>query len=486
VFPVLSKKYSEVYYTQVGNAIMLAEDMRALKMILEDFDEENTWGKSVEKNRFLESTLLESNVSFYVDPARCRKLVLDALHSDWKKVYSSNNALISSLGLSAAQFSLLNSNFYTNLHLTFADVAKAGPVKMDREVLVSLASGISSKAFVVKNYNDKSQEIVVQDSSKQIYLINTKGEILWQKKLDGFIKGQVEQIDYFANGKLQLLISTEKSIHVIDRLGNYVRPYPVELSFSNEMVRVVDYDHSKRYRFLLADKQGVLYMMDREGTMLEGWRGLNTGGELVTEPRHFRISAKDYISVLKKNGEFNLYNRRGERLKNFPLNVKGRPMNDFYYDEGDKNERAGFVFINTEGFRVKVSLSGEEISRETLIKSTIDTHFRLICEEKEKSYIIVKQGSKSLTILSDKLDEVVVNEFIGLNKAEVLNFDFGAGKIYYTITDQDQNLGYVYNANGDLLTPQPVECDHLSLMWSQGKLWMVVTMGSQLRLTVLE
>lgn len=486
VFPVLFKKYSELYYVQVGNAIMLAEDMRALKMTLEDFDEENTWGKSVEKNRFLESTLLESNVSFYVDPTRCRKLVLDALHSDWKKVYLSNNTLISPLGLSAAQFSFLNSNFYTNLYLTFSDGSKASPIKMDREVLVSLASGISSKAFVVKNHNDRSQEIVVQDSSKQIYLINTKGEILWQKKLDGFIKGQVEQIDYFANGKLQLLISTEKSIHVIDRLGNYVRPYPVELSFSNEMIRVVDYDHSKRYRFLLADKHGVLYMMDKESTTLEGWQGLGTGGELVTEPRHFRISARDYISVLQKDGEFTLYNRRGERLKNFPVNIKGRPLSGFYYDEDDRTQRPGFVFVNTEGFRVKVALNGEEISRETLMKPTIDTHFRLIVEENEKAYVIVRQGTKALTVLSDKLEEIVVNEFVGLNKADVQNFDFGSGKIYYTINDTEQNLGYVYNSAGNLLTIQPVECDYLSLMWSHGKLWMITTLGTQLRLRVLE
>lgn len=486
VFPVLSKKYSELYYVQVGNAIMLAEDLRALKMILEDFDQENTWGKSVEKNRFLESTLLESNISFYADPARCRKLTLDALHSDWKNLYSSNANLISSLGLSAVQFSFLNKNFYTNIHLTFIEGIKAKPVKVDREVLISLASGISSKAFVVKNHNDRSQEIVVQDSSRQVYLINTKGEILWQKKLDGFIKGQVEQIDYFANGKLQLLISTEKSVHVIDRLGNYVRPYPVELPFSIEMIRVVDYDHSKKYRFLLADKEGVLRMIDKEGAILEGWQGLKAGGALVVEPKHFRISAKDYISVLQKNGNFTLYTRRGEQLRDFPVNVKGRPLSDFYYDEGDKNENSGFVFVNTDGFRVKVSLRGEEISRETLIKPSVETQFRLICEENERDYVIVRQGSKALTVFSDKLEELVVNEFVGLNKADVRNFDFGSGKIYYTITDMEQNLGYVYNSTGDLLTTQPVECDHLSLMWSQGKLWMVTTNGAQLRLTILE
>ncbi len=74
IFPILSKKHTELYYVQVGNAFMLSDDLRAVKLILEDFDQENTWGKSIEKNRFLESTLLESNISLFADPSRCAKI----------------------------------------------------------------------------------------------------------------------------------------------------------------------------------------------------------------------------------------------------------------------------------------------------------------------------------------------------------------------------------------------------------------------------
>lgn len=486
VFPILKKKYTGLYYVQVGNVIMMAEDLRALKIVLQDFDMEDTWAKSMEKNRFLESTLLESNISFYLDPTRSKKVVLDALHPDWASFYASQQQVISKLGVSAIQFSFLNKNFYTNIHVTFAGGSTSKKSVSSKEISVSLPSTISSKIFIVRNHNDKSNEIVVQDSLHQIYLINTKGEILWKRQLDGFIKGELIQVDYFANGKLQLLISTEKSLHIIDRLSNYVKPYPVSLGFSNELIRLVDYDHSKKYRFLLADKQGVVRMTDKEGGLLEGWEGLKLGGELLAAPRHYRIAAKDYIIVAQKSGKVQLFTRRGELLKGFPTDLKTRPLGDFYYEEQSKDNAAGFVVIGAEGYRLKVDLKGEELSRETLIKSSIETQFKLVPEDTDKGYVIAKQDNKSVTLLSEKLEPILTNEFIGLNQTDSKYHDFGAGKIYYVLIDQDQDLGYVYGANGVLLTAQPIPCHDLSVMYSQNKLWLVAVQGNQLRLSTFE
>lgn len=486
LFPFLQTTYDEVYYVQVGNAMMMADDLRGLKVVLEDFDQENTWGKSVEKNRFLESTLLESNISFFVDPKRSKKSISNALHTNWQKFVLKEDALISSLGLSAFQFSYLNKNFYTNIYLTFQSNIKERIPAAESGVIVSLPVGIISKPFVVKNHTDKSHEVLIQDSTYQLYLVSSKGEILWQKKIDGRIRGQVAQVDYFGNGKLQFFICTDKSIHVIDRLGNDVKPFPVSISFSAEHARVIDYDHSKKYRYLLADKQGVMRMTDKNGVLLEGWAGIKTSGELLVPAKHYRVAAKDYMAALNKNGNFTLYSRRAETMNNFPVNLKGRPAGDFYLEVGNKKQQPFFVFIQADGFRVSVDLNGEEVSRETLIKSSLETNFRLVCEENEKSYIIVRQDAKSLTLLSSELKDLVRNEFIGLNKVEVKYYDFGASKIYYVLKDLDQDLVYVYNAEGRLLIEQPVSCDNLSLLVNKEHLWMATTSGQQLRLSILE
>ena len=69
----------------------------------------------------------------------------------------------------------------------------------------------------------------MQDSSRNIRLIASDGKVLWKLAVDGFITGDVEQVDYFNNGKLQYFFATPGVLHIIDRLGNYVEPYPVKI-----------------------------------------------------------------------------------------------------------------------------------------------------------------------------------------------------------------------------------------------------------------
>jgi len=486
LLPTLVNDFDEVYYTQIGTLFLMSDDVVALKTELEHIDQENTWGKSVDKNRFLETTLLESNISFYVDPTKTEKLLLDGLNTEWRIFFLEHRSLYRSFNLSAVQFSHLNKNFYTHVNLTFSERKKLERnMQQGAEVVVSLTNGIASKPFVVKNHSEKKFEILLQDSAHTLYLIGKKGEVLWQKKLDGFVRGEIKQIDFFANGKLQYLIATEQNLYVMDRLGNSVDPFPIKLSSNTDHLRVVDYDHSKKYRFLLADKKGVLRMMDMQGEYLEGWKGLSTGNELLAAPRHYRIG-KDYLSALQKNGLFTLYNRRGETIKDFPFDLKGRPGGDYYLQAGDKNEKPHFVFVLTEGFRVKIGLNGEEISRETLVKPSTNTNFKLEQEKNEKSYAIVRQDNKSLTILNNELQEIVLNEFIGLSAVDVGFYDFGSGNVFYTLVDKDQDLGYVYNGEGKLLNTQPYECNSMSLVWEQNQGKMAITYGSTLRITTLE
>jgi hypothetical protein len=487
MFPTIIRDFDETYYAQIGTTFVLAEDIIALKIALEHIDQENTWGKSVGKNRFLETTLLESNVGFYVDPAKTEKLVLDKLNEEWRKIFVENKSLYRKLNFSAVQFSHLNDNFYTHANLTFSK-GRVAEKENNRptELVVSLNSGIYSRPIVVKNHNDKKFEILLQDSAQILYLIGKGGGIIWQRKLDGLIRGNVEQIDFYANGKLQYLLATDKSVYIIDRLGNSVNPFPADLGFAPEHLNVIDYDHSKKYRFLFADKKGVLRMMDMQSQFLDGWKALNTGSELLDKPRHHRIAGKDYVSVLQKNGLFALYSRRGELLKNFPVELKGRPIGDYYLNTGDRNEKAHFIFVLADGLRVRLDLNGKEISRETLVKPLLDTHFKLIKEAKEKSYAIIRQDNKSLSILNDQLQTIVTNDFVGLNSTKIAYYDFGAGHVFYTAVDTDQDLGYVYDGEGKLLNVQPFECEGLSLVWEQNQAKVALTYGSTLRISSLQ
>ena len=94
---------------------------------------------------------------------------------------------------------------------------------------------------------------------------------------------------------------------------------------------------------------------------------------------------------------------------------------------------------------------------ETLLKNTVDSRFGLVVEKDSKSYLVLRQEPKQLTLFDDNLKPVVVSDFIGNSNAAIQYVDFGAGKIFITITDTSQDLSFVYDGQGKLVTTLPVE-----------------------------
>ncbi len=156
-------------------------------------------------------------------------------------------------------------------------------------------------------------------------------------------------------------------------------------------------------------------------------------------------------------------NRRGELIKGFPTNLDARPRGDDFLESGSNSSQTFFVVIANEGFRIKFNLEGKIHNRETLLKSTFDARFSLVKEINGKSYCIVRQEPKSLSISNPEGKEVIANDYLGMNAVNVQYYDFGAGNIYYLITDLTQDLTYVYDRQGSLLTSPPLEGDFARL-----------------------
>lgn len=459
LFSPLTSGFSQTYYTWIGKTIIMSEELEEIKQFVDDIDQENVWGKSISFNKFLESTLLESNMSIYVNTPLVWNVLSSRLNPRWNKFLLKNHNLLKSLELGAIQFSHLNESFYTNITWTYSnEVARDNQRDNKPERMVaSLNSTIVNGPFVVRSHVSKNEEVLVQDSLNNLYHLSSDGKVLWKLELDGPIVGGITQVDFYKNGKLQFFLATTRSLHVIDRLGNYVDPFPAEIKVNTEFVSVVDYDNSKKYRFLLADKLGKLWMYDKEVQNLEGWKPRNVENGLFATARHHRIRGKDYILAMRKDGWAHLMNRRGEYVKGFPLNLDARPVGDYYVELGNSVATTNFVCISRDGFRIKFNLEGKLLSRETLIKPSFETQFSLISEQSGKSYLIKRQDAKQLTLLAEDGSELLSNNFVGTNPAEVIYYDFGAGKVYITITDIVQELSFLYDGKGTLILVTPIE-----------------------------
>jgi hypothetical protein len=451
--------FNHCFYTTVGNAILMSDNLDELKRFLTDIDNDDTWGKSVVHNQFLKTTLLESNISLYINTSKVWRLLDPVLQQRWKQLAKDNQRFLNSLGLGAIQFSHLNNNYYTSVSWKFKPLGKdqGNGNKNPQRFTTNFTSGIL-RLHAVKSHVSKSDEILLQDSLNDLSLVTDEGKVLWKLPIGDAIASEVHQIDFFANGKLQYLFATRDALHIVDRLGNYVEPYPLQLpGIEVEHVSIVDYDHSKKYRFLIADKKGKLWMYDKEGKNLEGWAPKDVGESLPFPPEHHRIKGKDYIIAIRRDGLVYLMTRRGEDLKHFPMNLEAKVAGDYYLDQGSTVVDTYFVVVSRDGYRIKFNPEGKIQSREALVKLSANTQFRMVTERSNKSYLIIQQDSKKVNILDESLKNIISNDAIGPNPVKISYADFGAGRIYISITDLTQDLTYIYDEQGTLLTTPPLE-----------------------------
>jgi hypothetical protein len=456
--------FNNNFYVRHGKVILFGDNLEELKNYLDDIDADDTWGKSVSQNQFLETTLLESNISLYVNTSRIWNLLSRRLNGRWQEFIRDNKSLLYTLQMTSFQFSHLNNTYYTNILFTFSNekVASGRKGRSDR-VVTNFDRGIA-KLYAVKSHVTRSDEILLQDSVNDLSLIGSDGSVLWKLPIGDKIVSDVSQVDFFKNGKLQYFFATQDAIHIIDRLGNYVEPYPLFLpNVKVEFVSIVDYDNSKKYRFLVGDIDGKLWMYDKEGNNLDGWKPNALGGPLAMPARHYRIKGKDYIFAILKNGNVNLMTRRGDDIRRFPLDSESIPSGDFYLERGNTIEDSYFVIISNDGFRVRINPEGKIQSRETLPKNSINSRFSLINEKSNKGYLILQQDGRLLTLTDDSGKRIVSTGMGIVSPSDVKYYDFGAGNIFITITEKTQGLSYIFDGQGNLLTSPPIQSSAIEI-----------------------
>lgn len=190
---------------------------------------------------------------------------------------------------------------------------------------VKLDADLASRPFLFLNHNTGATEVFVQDQKNNIYLISASGKVLWKAAIRERLSGDIFMIDYYRNGKYQLLFTGRNYLHLIDRNGNYVDKYPVKLrSPATNSLAVFDYENNKDYRLFVAGEDRKIYAYDRSGAPVRGWNQFITRGK-VTEPvRFFRVKGKDYLFAADDQSVY-LLDRTGNIRVNIQEPVKKAP-----------------------------------------------------------------------------------------------------------------------------------------------------------------
>jgi hypothetical protein len=423
----------ESYYTIINNLFVISDSEQGIKEFIDGLNAEATLNKSLEWSKFLESTLQESNVSYFTSAAN------DELFGTLRQPQKFS-----------MQFYPLEGEYYASAIMQF------GKRSEKRTTPRSVKTGTdfgqpTSRLWAVRNHNDKSTEILVMDATNRLHLVSKDQRVLWSITIPGPVQGDLFQADLLKNGKLQYVFVAAGQLQAVDRLGRNVAGYPKPVTMSDAMfTSLIDYDKSRNYRLLLANAEGKIVVCDMDGKPLEGWTSKNLPRAFSAAPKHFRIKQRDYYEATTVQGDVFLFTRRAEIVDGFPLVLNINPSGDVVSD--GKN----IMLVSEDGTFLQVNTAGKKIFENALLKKTPNALFRLVASVNDNSFVIVKrdqgfiagfdQGGKLLFELNNPASDNLQFSLYHAGDRDVL-----------VVFDKDQNLFYACDLNGKMLIPQPLQ-----------------------------
>lgn len=302
------------FLTFYDNYLVFADNSTALKNYIHDLVLSETLENDLQYQQFSEELGKRSSFYFYFNFSKAFYLSQYYLNENTAKAIEENEQTIRKFHALGWQFAGHSNQFLNSAYLKFDPVLKEEPQTVWQS---KLDSTISIKPQLVINHNDQAnKEVIIQDNKHNLYLVNKEGVTLWKVKLPGKIMSPIYQVDYYRNGKLQYFFNTKNQLHLIDREGNNVARYPINLrSPATNGVAVFDYSNNRNYRFFVAGENKQIYVYDREGNIVNGWGFKGTDGTVANPVKHFRVGSKDYIVCADRYKTYILDRQGNTRVK---------------------------------------------------------------------------------------------------------------------------------------------------------------------------
>ena len=448
--------FPQTYVTAYDDMIVLGNSMKAVRNFLDDMYNDNTWGKSIHHKQFLEYASPESGYDFLINVPRLWTEIINMASPEWKVFFQKYAPQFKSVDWLVLQQKGSDTQIAFSYQLDA--IKPVTDIVLAENMAVQFNQRLIFGPRTLQNFNDRSREYLVQDEGHQVHLVTDDGDLVFSQPVQGKIISEVFQIDYYKNGKLQLLFATNEAIYGFDRLGALLPGYPIRVPSGEAIhyLNLVDYDKDLDYRYFVGTQYGSLFLFDKSGKTLDGWSPRYTSDALATAPAHHRIRrVGDFMVAVNTSGDLYLMNRKGELRAGNPVKLGESVDTGYAVIESNQAAGAQLVTINQEGEVVKVNFNGEVTYRNQLMRPDRDTRFHLVRDQSQGNYLFVLHEYNKISVL-DAEEEPLFEKNIFSEDVELQYFSFGGDKNIFVVIDKVQEFIYLYNLQGQLLNTRPI------------------------------
>ena len=216
-------------------------------------------------------------------------------------------------------------------------VLKSKAPEFERDTTVVIPSG----PFRVKNSGTGRMNLFYQQKNMYLCLQEENGKGIWGVPFKTPICGCAQTVDYFANGKLQILFASGSKLYLIDRLGRFVNPFPVDLG--KEILigpDVYDFAGKRKYNVMILHKDNTVEMYNLQGRKPDGWKGIAPSETITSMPERIDFGSDTYW-IVRTSIQTLIYDFYG-----------GEPLTKF---EGDRMIRSDSKVVSAGDHTVEVT-----------------------------------------------------------------------------------------------------------------------------------
>ncbi len=302
------------FYTIINNNFVFANDVNALKIIVDNYISGNTLDKDETFINHINHSASTANIDFFFSPNKCITLPSNFVTDEFFSILNRYQYEFKKFEYVSLQFANTNNKaFYTHLNLKFNPSFKENTRML---WAVKLDTTFDIPPVVVFNSLTKQNCILVQDVKNTLYYISNAGNILWRSQLSGKIMSDVKQIDAQKNGKIYYLFNTDKQACLIDETGNNLFGYPVKFpGKATAALSLFDIYNDSTYQFFVPLENNKVIAYTIKGKPLQNWNPKTVDDKIVTPISVIKIAAKPYILAIGLKGSFLMYSLKGERMK---------------------------------------------------------------------------------------------------------------------------------------------------------------------------